>query len=115
MTDENRKFINIVLVVYLSALSIAAGFSVLIGILENDPIVTVMGNVMLYGGVFLFILGFTIMGSSRGLLRRETPEQHEARRKREQPVELVATAIITGGLLVSISGYLVLYFVIPSV
>lgn len=73
------------------------------------------GNIVLYGGIFFFILGFVVKGSSRGLYRRETFEQFQLRRKGEKPIELVTWAISTGGLLLFISGYAFLYFVVPSI
>jgi hypothetical protein len=113
MTDGNSKFVRIVSVVYLTTLVVAVSYALVTGIFTGDSIVKVAGNVMMYGGVVVFVLGFMILGSNRGLHRRETQGQYVARRNRERPVELVAWAIITAGLLISISGYLAVYFVTP--
>jgi len=108
---KRNKFINTTLIVYLGSLVFSFVSSIIIKILGGSPIATGTGNWMLYGGVFLFFfLGFMYMGSTRGLGKREISNQSAAQRERKKLDDLIALAISSAGILVSISGYIILYF-----
>ena len=113
--NKKFKFIRIAVAVYVSTVIFSVIFSISPSLTSGIPIIIGIGNIVLYGGIFFFILGFMIMGSNRGLHRRETAEQYKSRRERERPIELVALAVSTGGLSLIVSGYLVLYFIALSI
>ena len=115
MSNEKLKFIRIVLGIYAGTLALSIVFSIFSSLTSGTSIMIGAGNIVLYGGIFFFVLGFVVKGSSRGLHRRETFEQFQLRRKGEKPIELVTWAISTGGLLLFISGYAFLYVVVPSI
>ncbi len=115
MSNEKLKFIRIALGIYAGTLALSVVFSIFSSLTSGTSIMIGAGNIVLYGGVFFFVLGFLIKGSSKGLHRRETFEQFQLRRKGEKPLELVTWAISTGGLLLVFSGYTFLYLIAPGI